>query len=44
MTAVEKSFAISKLTPESSEEDAKNTYDAWAANYEEVHEHSYIVP
>ena len=27
---------IIELTPSSSEEDAKNTYDSWASSYEEV--------
>jgi len=42
MTAVQKIIAISELTPNSSEEDAKNTYDAWAATYEEdTNNHGY---
>ena len=36
MTAVQKITAILELTPDSTEEDAKNTYDAWALTYEEV--------
>lgn len=33
---IENLKAITELTPSSSEEDAKNTYDAWASTYEEV--------
>lgn len=37
MTAVIKNLkAITELTPSSSEEDAKNTYDSWASSYEAV--------
>lgn len=42
MTAIQKLVAIAELTPDSSEEDAKNTYDAWAVTYEEdVNKHGY---
>ena len=37
MTAVIKNLkAISELSPSSSDEDARNTFNAWAATYEEV--------
>jgi len=34
--AMEKLKGIAELTPSSSEEDAKNTYDSWASSYEVV--------
>ena len=36
MAAAVVNKATTQLTPTSSEEDAKNTYDAWAATYEHV--------
>ena len=36
MAAVVLNKATTQLTRASSEEDAKNTYDAWAATYEHV--------
>ena len=36
MASVQKILGIAELTPTSNEDDARKTYDKWAATYEEV--------
>ena len=42
MASVQKILGIAELTPTSNEDDARKTYDKWAATYEEAVSYTHL--